>query len=115
MFRVCSHTWIADSLPQYPDAARKVEVPVYSDAKCNEAYGGGITGGMICAGLKEGGKDSCQGDSGGPLFSNEPGQPQKLVGVVSWGQGCAFEGYPGVYTRVSSYISWICENAGICA
>ena len=99
-----------------PDTARKVEVPIYSDAGCREAYGSGsITSGMICAGLKEGGKDSCQGDSGGPLFYNPPNnEPQKLVGVVSWGQGCAFEGYPGVYTRVSSYISWICQNSGVC-
>jgi len=103
----------------YPDAARKVEVPVYSDAMCQENYGGRdtITGGMICAGLLMGGKGPCRSDGGSGLFSNEPGQPQKLVGVKSWGKGeCGtFVSSPGVYTRVSSYISWICENAGVCA
>ena len=45
----------------------KVEVPLVPFERCNQAYGGGITDTMICAGLKNGGKDSCQGDSGGPL------------------------------------------------
>lgn len=57
----------------------------------------------ICAYAK--GKDSCQGDSGGPLAANG-----KLIGIVSWGVGCADPGYPGVYTRVSSYIEWIQKN-----
>ena len=55
---------------------------------------------MICAGT--GGKDSCQGDSGGPLV-DEKGY---LIGIVSWGQGCAREGYPGVYTETSYFVEW---------
>jgi len=95
------------------DEARKVTVPVTSDSYCRQAYGSGqILSGMLCAGLPSGGKDACQGDSGGPLIYDGAGSSQRLVGITSWGRGCARNGYPGVYTRVSSYASWLCAKTG---
>jgi len=90
-----------------PAKLRKVTVPTVSDEECRNAYGeDDIADSMICAGLKEGGKDSCQGDSGGPLTGQIDGV-DTLVGIVSWGQGCAFPNYYGVYTEVSYFEAWV--------
>ena len=55
------------------------------------------------------GKDSCQGDSGGPLIlgGSSSAATDIQVGIVSFGDGCAQIGVPGVYTRVSYYTTWI--------
>lgn len=84
----------------------KVTVPFVTTADCLSAYPGDISDSMICAGFKEGGKDSCQGDSGGPLLMGN-----KLVGVVSWGIGCARPNKYGVYAKVNSAIEWINNTA----
>jgi secreted trypsin-like serine protease len=72
-----------------------------------------LTENMICAGLKEGGRDSCYGDSGGPLVATVDGRAVQL-GIVSWGEGpaeaevkCGHEDVYGVYSRVASYKDWI--------
>ncbi|XP_037094596.1 trypsin-1-like [Pollicipes pollicipes] len=87
---------------------REVTVPVISNTACRSSYSS-INPSMICAGLSEGGKDSCQGDSGGPMVSLESDR-YSLIGVVSWGRGCALPGYPGVYARVTEVLSWIQTN-----
>ncbi|XP_073713587.1 trypsin [Misgurnus anguillicaudatus] len=91
---------------QLPDILQEVEIPIVSDSTCKSAYGSDITDNMICAGLSQGGKDSCQGDSGGPLVVRT-GTQWIQSGIVSFGQGCAEPGFPGVYTKVSNYQDWI--------
>ncbi|AZZ95253.1 trypsin-like serine protease [Hahella sp. KA22] len=95
-----------------PNALQKVDVPVVSLDECRSAYGSSnIHDHNVCAGLKQGGKDSCQGDSGGPLFINQAGEFRQL-GVVSWGDGCARPNKYGVYTAVPSFASWINSHTG---
>ena len=55
-----------------------------------------ITQSMLCA--SDEGKDACQGDSGGPLVTRKESNSY-VIGVVSWGSGCAKKEYPGVYSR----------------
>jgi trypsin len=93
-----------------PDLLQKVDVPFVSTERCLAAYPDQITDRMICAGFEDGGKDSCQGDSGGPLLVKKNGK-NTLVGLVSWGEGCARAKKYGVYSRVSAALSWIDENS----
>ena len=96
-----------------PDQLQVVGVPITTQSNY-----GNISSDMIMAGYPNGGYDSCQGDSGGPMVVlAADGETYLQVGVVSWGNGCAEPGYPGVYARVSYFIDWICENTGgaVCA
>ncbi|MFE4332345.1 S1 family peptidase [Streptomyces sp. NPDC056831] len=91
----------------YSSSLRSAEVSVLPDSLCRQAYPGGRDGtydasAMLCAGELLGGHDACQGDSGGPLVARG-----RLIGLVSWGNGCARVGNPGVYTRISAAIGWM--------
>ncbi|MFF2199745.1 S1 family peptidase [Streptomyces sp. NPDC058145] len=78
---------------------RTATVPVVSDAGCGSSYGSDyVKSDMVCAGYTSGGVDTCQGDSGGPLLIGGV-----LAGITSWGEGCAEAGYPGVYTRLTTF------------
>uniref|UniRef100_A0A3B3DNK8 Zgc:100868 n=1 Tax=Oryzias melastigma TaxID=30732 RepID=A0A3B3DNK8_ORYME len=90
-----------------PQTLQEVQVPIVGNRQCKCNYGAStITDNMVCAGLPEGGKDSCQGDSGGPLVIKQNDRWIQ-AGIVSFGEGCAQPNYPGVYTRVSQYQTWI--------
>lgn len=83
--------------------------PILSPQVCCRAYGcPPFTERMVCAGIIEGGKGVCHGDSGSPLVVNKV-----LIGLVSWGYGCARPNYPGVFTNVAAFISDFAKISGI--
>ena len=88
----------------YPDILQQVNLDYVSTSACKRAYGSSeISTDMMCA--EGAGKDACQGDSGGPLIIPGVSESSDVqVGVVSWGEGCAKKGYPGVYSKISE--SW---------
>jgi secreted trypsin-like serine protease len=104
---------IATDADGYPDDLRSVSMPIASQSLCalTQALPSApemrVTNHQICAGLWSGGRDSCTGDSGGPLVVLENGRTAVLVGVTSWGNGCAAPGTFGIYTRVSAFTDWI--------
>jgi hypothetical protein len=77
-----------------------------SDAECGR-YGTNFEAAVeICAGSPAGGVDACQGDSGSPLVVGVSGTPM-LAGLTSVGFECARVDYPGIYTRVTSFVPWV--------
>jgi secreted trypsin-like serine protease len=84
---------------------RFATVPFVSDEDCASAYEKAgvdlVSDESICAGRA--GTDTCQGDSGGPMVRRDQQGRWMQVGIVSWGLGCARDGYPGVYTQVSAF------------
>ncbi|XP_062953943.1 plasminogen [Cynocephalus volans] len=89
---------------------KEAQLPVIENKVCNrfEYLNGRVKSTELCAGHLSGGTDSCQGDSGGPLVCFEKDK-YILQGVTSWGLGCARPNKPGVYVRVSRYVTWIEE------
>jgi len=102
--RVCGWGNTSTTGSKYPSELHCVNVNIIKNSVCNDRshYNGSILKGMYCAGVTGGGKDACQGDSGGPTKYNN-----QLVGATSWGIGCAQAKYPGVYTDVAMYRTWI--------
>jgi trypsin len=101
-----------DGNENLPNRLRTVDLPLISQEVCRRVYPGEITDRMICAGIARGGKDSCQGDSGGPMVYHD-GAHLVLVGLVSWGDGCAQAHKFGVYSKVSAAVSWILGNIAL--
>nr|XP_039265791.1 A disintegrin and metalloproteinase with thrombospondin motifs gon-1-like [Styela clava] len=95
-----------------PDVLQEVDVNIFSDEACRKMHhtpgpDGSYTKSHFCAGHLEGKKDTCGGDSGGPLMCEENGE-YIVHGITSSGPAeCGKKNKPGIYTRVSDFITWI--------
>ncbi|KAI4499079.1 hypothetical protein M0802_005945 [Mischocyttarus mexicanus] len=85
---------------------RKVNVPILSQEECDQAgyQKNRLTDNMFCAGYLDGQRDACFGDSGGPLHVKGSYGHLEVIGIISWGRGCARPNFPGIYTRLNNYM-----------
>ncbi|XP_070570423.1 uncharacterized protein [Ptychodera flava] len=94
-----------------PNFLREVRLQVVDHNICGDRHSNVVTNNMFCAGppLGQEGRDACTGDSGGP-FMKKSGERWYLLGLVSWGVGCANPNLPGVYTTVHRFHDWTENN-----
>ena len=104
----------------FPNVLQETTVQVMTNTECKAKYdkvsynnapaGNLVVNGSLCA--EGSGKDTCTGDSGGPGVWIDDDNRAFAIGITSWGNGCAREGFPGVYTRITKYLDWITANTG---
>lgn len=100
----------------------KAKIPNFPLDECKEKFASEritLTDTQFCAGA-QGKVDACKGDSGGPvqftglLNPNDPTDRTRMIqfGIVSFGVNTCgkLENYPGIYTKVSSFLGWILDN-----
>ncbi|CAG9763637.1 unnamed protein product [Ceutorhynchus assimilis] len=92
-----------DTIPDYSDVLRKIEVTIIPYLACTISYLGQIKSSQMCTSGMQDGQNICLGDTGSPLVVNGT-----QVGIASYGSdfGCSV-GMPGVYTRLTSYFFWL--------
>lgn len=77
-----------------PNILKQVSLSVYPFSNCSLVQSTLDSKSQICAGDLTGQKDTCSGDSGSPLMYNYNGI-WFLIGIVSYGKGCALANYAG--------------------
>jgi len=101
--------WISgygNTVPYRAESYHLQELPeeILPFEKCQKLYDDNnlIGDDVLCTIWDDGFKSTCQGDSGGPLIIDN-----KVVGLVSFGEGCGRQGWPTIYTNVAAYRDWI--------
>ena len=98
------------------DTLQWVSLPLLARQTCQRWFSGAghsavkVRRGKVCAGVRQGGRDSCRADSGAALTLHRPAGVT-AAGLVSAGIGCGRRGLPGLYTDVTRYSSWIARHA----
>jgi secreted trypsin-like serine protease len=111
--RLAANATLASGAPaaQVSHRLRQAAVRLIAPAECagRLGIGGAATGAyQVCAG--GGPREACVGDSGAPLMVEAADRTDRVVGIVSFGSGCAADQPVTVYTRVSAYAGWIRET-----
>lgn len=105
-----------DNDPSVQDALRYVYQRVISNSECSAIYGSDVIRSFtLCGrGWDFNAQSICEGDSGGPMILYDQSVESTIIGVASFvsSRGCV-AGDPAGYTRVTSYLDWISQNAGI--
>jgi trypsin len=107
-----------DEENRFPSRLRVADVVLRSDRHCRANLGSAFRAHIsLCAGTLQHsnsapGVDACQGDSGGPLIVRARRGTPRLVGIVSWGEGCGQRHY-GVYTRIAAVGDWLATVTSI--
>ncbi|KAK3106139.1 hypothetical protein FSP39_013544 [Pinctada imbricata] len=106
---VISGWGLTDSGGSVSSTLQAVSMTVMSKSNCQSRWGSSsIIDSHVCV-HKGYGTSACMGDSGGPLVCRN----NILVGATSWGSSTCSGDLPSVYTRISSFRSWIRDEAGI--
>ncbi|XP_058658458.1 acrosin-like [Ammospiza caudacuta] len=92
------------------DRLQEAKVQLIDLQLCNSTgwYTGKVHTHNVCAGYTQGAIDTCQGDSGGPLMCQERNSDYWwVIGITSWGIGCARARRPGIYISTQYFHDWI--------